>query len=253
MPREASCATGINGDQDDNSCEASGAVYLFRFAVNGWFQEAYIKASDTEPDSIRGGGDAFGTAVALSTDGNTLVVGAPYEDGIADYINGDPTNNGGLDSGAAYLFRFEDNAWFQQAYIKPVNRTRIDSWFHGGVNFGRAVALDADGDTLAVATPNEDSLAKGINGDHTVVGSDYSDISAGAAWVFKFDRTSWQQKAYVKASNADAGDQFGRGLALSADGETLAVGAANENSCATGIDGDQGDNSCVVAGAAYVY
>ena len=47
----------------------------------------------------------------------------------------------------------------------------------------------------------------------------------------------WSQQAYVKASNTDAGDQFGWSVALS--GDTLAVGAHGEDSAGTGIDGDQ--------------
>lgn len=56
-----------------------------------------------------------------------------------------------------------------------------------------------------------------------------------------------------KASNTDPEDFFGFGLALSADGNTLAVGAADEDGGATGIDGNQADNSRQEAGAVYVY
>lgn len=59
--------------------------------------------------------------------------------------------------------------------------------------------------------------------------------------------------SYVKASNTDPHDQFGFSLALSSDGSTLAVDAPNEASAATGIDGDQGDNSAPFAGAVYVF
>jgi hypothetical protein len=62
---------------------------------------------------------------------------------------------------------------------------------------------------------------------------------------------TWSQQAYIKASNTDADDSFGRSVALS--GDTLAVGASLEDSAATGIDGDQSDNSATNAGAVYVY
>src|SRR5258705_6725056 len=61
------------------------------------------------------------------------------------------------------------------------------------------------------------------------------------------------QQAYVKASVTGANDQFGLPVALSADGSTLAVGAAFESSNATGIDGNQADNSALFAGAVYVF
>ena len=72
----------------------------------------------------------------------------------------------------------------------------------------------------------------------------------------------WNQEAYVKASNTDPVDGFGgsgddgggalhSSLALTND--TLAIGALRESSCANGINGNQIDNSCVDAGAVYVY
>lgn len=60
---------------------------------------------------------------------------------------------------------------------------------------------------------------------------------------------------YFKASNTGTSDQFGvyGTVALSADGMTLAVGAMDEDSNATGIGGNQGDNTAVSSGAVYVY
>jgi hypothetical protein len=62
-----------------------------------------------------------------------------------------------------------------------------------------------------------------------------------------------QQQAYVKASNTGANDLFGRAVALSADGNTLAVGAIWEDSAATGVGGNQNDNTAVNAGAVHVF
>ena len=58
-------------------------------------------------------------------------------------------------------------------------------------------------------------------------------------YLFRFDGTSWAQQAYIKASNTEAYDSFGFAVALSADGNTLAVGAPREDSSATGINGDR--------------
>ena len=57
----------------------------------------------------------------------------------------------------------------------------------------------------------------------------------------------------MKASNAEAFDQFGFSVALSADGTTLAVGAYSEKGGATGVGGDQTSNDAGGAGAVYVY
>ena len=76
---------------------------------------------------------------------------------------------------------------------------------------------------------------------------------SGAAYVFTRTGTTWAQQAYIKASNADASDQFGWSLALSNDGNTLGVGAQGEGSAATSINGNQEDNSAADAGAAYVF
>ncbi len=118
-----------------------------------------------------------------------------------------------------------------------------------GDHFGYTVALSDDGTTLAVGTANEASNATGINGNQ----ADNSAAGAGAVYVFTRSAGLWIQQAYVKASNTDAGDAFGYRLALSGDGGTLAVGAAGEDSSATGVGGNQTDNSAVDAGAVYIY
>jgi len=82
-------------------------------------------------------------------------------------------------------------------------------------------------------------------------------VDAGAAYVFTRSGMTWSQQAYMKASNTDGddnvfrGDAFGRSVAIS--GDTLVVGAQREASNATGINGDQSDNSVTTAGAAYVF
>ena len=93
---EASSATGLDGDQTDNTAGSSGAVYVFRRTGTMWEQGAYIKASNT------GGGDNFGSSIALTND--TLAVGASSEDGGAIGINGDGSDNSLVSSGAVYIF-----------------------------------------------------------------------------------------------------------------------------------------------------
>jgi hypothetical protein len=100
-----------------------------------------------------------------------------------------------------------------------------------------------------VGAPYESSSATGINGNQ----ADNSADLAGAAYVFTRTGDIWVQQAYVKAPNTDADDEFGADVAISGDGNTLAVGAFGEASRATGIGGDQTDNTARGAGAAYLY
>ncbi len=145
-PFEDSAATGIDGDQSNNLAPDSGAVYLFTRSGGPWTQQAYVKASNTET------GDWFGTALAFSSDGSTLAIGALQEDSRALGINGDQADNGAIDSGAAYLFTRNGGTWTQQAYIKPSN-TEAGDWF------GVSLSLSNDGHTLAVGSPLKDNPA----------------------------------------------------------------------------------------------
>ncbi len=96
----------------------------------------------------------------------------------------------------------------------------------------------------------EDSDAKVIGGNE----NNNSAADAGAVYVFSRSETTWNQQAYVKASNTDAGDHFGSSVSLSSDGNTLAVGARGEASKAKGIiDGDEDNNEASNAGAVYVF
>ena len=138
------------------------------------------------------------------------------------------------------------SAFAQTAYVKASNSgTWVD-------RFGNSVALSGDGTTLAVGALGEASAATGVNGDET----DTRDIwrDAGAVYVFTRDGAgTWSQQAYVKASNTDIFDVFGSSVALSGGGTTLAVGAVFEDSGATGVNGDETDNSANHSGAVYIF
>ena len=71
--------------------------------------------------------------------------------------------------------------------------------------------------------------------------------------MFTRSGSTWSQQAYVKASNTGVNDLFGTSVALSGDGNTLAVGANGEGGNATGINGNQADNAASQSGAVYVY
>ena len=232
---EDSNAIGINGDQTNNSASFAGAVYVFIKSGGVWSQQAYIKASNAE------NGDRFGT-VSLSDDGNTLAVGAGFEDSNATGINGSQGNNGsGLTSGAVYIFERSGTTWTQAAYVKASNTGNNDL-------FGRSLCISGDGNTLVVGALQEDSNATGVNGNETNNLADQS----GAVYIFKNNAGTWSQQTYLKASNAEANDSFSSAIVISDNGNTLAVSANLEDSNAVGINGDQSNNSATFSGAVYI-
>jgi len=227
----------------------AGAAYVFVRSGGSWSQQARLVAGDAAAD------DWFGHSVAL--DGDTVLVGAPYED------------EGSKDAGAAYVFVRNGGSWNQQAKLMALDAKPYD-WF------GYSVALD--GDTVLVGAPYEatggsaagaayvfvrgggiwgqqDKLTAAdaaagdqfggsvaLDGDTAVVGAPYEDEGgsvAGAAYVFVRGNGVWGQQAKLTAGDAEAGDGFGWSVAL--DGDTALVGAPYED--------DGGSN----AGAAYVF
>ena len=232
---EASSATGINGDQISNLSGNSGAAYVFVRSGSTWSQQAYIKASNTSP------GDQFGVSLAVSNDGNTLAVGAILEDSAATGIDGLQSNDDMTMSGAVYVFTRSGSDWSQEAYVKSSNSGVQDF-------FGESLEMSGDGDTLVVGANGEASGSVGINADETDDGSSRS----GATYVFTRSGSSWSQQAYIKASNAQTGDEFGVSLSLSDDGDKLVVGAKLEDSLSSGINGDD-DSGASDSGAAYVF
>ena len=238
-------AVGASGQFSGNS-----RVYLFDYDGANWSQQQVVTASNIDVH------DNFGLAVALSGDGNTLAVGANREDSNAVGINGGATaetDNSMTDAGAAYVFSFDGSTWSQQAYIKASNPDAQDY-------FGHVVALNADGNTLVVTATGEDSAGTGINSG---MQDDNSMTDAGAAYVFVRDAGgAWTQQAYIKASNTQAGDVFGGSfwakygsstLGLSADGNTLVIGAPGEGGLVSGLQADQTDDNGGDNGAGYVF
>lgn len=231
-PFEDSNTTGINSTPNDLVNE-SGAAYVFRYSAGAWSQQAYIKASNT------GDSDQFGWSVYLSDDGNVLAVSGRYEDSSTTGVNTTP-DDGALDSGAVYIFRFTGGSWAEEAYLKASNTG-------AGDYFGWSVALSSAGDSLAVSAREEDSSSVGINSV-----PDEGAADAGAVYMFHYDNGVWGQQAYVKASNTGAGDRFGVSVALGKNGEVLAVGAFFEDSSTTGIDSTSNE-SAANAGATYIF
>lgn len=153
-------------------------------------------------------------------------------------VNGNQADNSASGSGAAYVFTRNGTVWTQQAYLKASNA-------QAGDLFGVDVAIS--GDTLVVGATGEASSAAGVNRNQANNGA----AGSGAAYVFTRSGTAWTQQAYLKASNTDAGDNFGSRVAI--EGDTIAVSAIREASRAGGVDGDQANDDIAAAGAVYVF
>lgn len=179
-------------------------------------------------------GDNFGFNLNLS--GDLMVVGAPLDDSAGVDNGGNPLEERLTDSGAAYVFRRENNSWRMEAYLKASNPG-------AGDRFG--VDVDVDGSLIVIGANAEDSSTPGVNSE-----SNNSATNAGAAYVFEFINGSWKEVAYLKASNPDPEDAFGNSVAIS--GRTVVVGAFLEDSSGFGVDSTP-DNSTDAAGAAYIF
>lgn len=215
---EASAATTINGDASDNTAPQRGAAFVYVRSGNTWSQQAYLKASVTTA--------RFGSSVAIS--GDTIVVGAANDSTAASV------------AGGAYVFVRNGNTWTEQAFLSADNADPADFFGDAG--------LAIDGDTIAVGAPDEDSNTTGVS----PTGSTNNDAArAGAVYVFTRNTGVWTQQAYLKASNTGAGDTFGESISLS--GETLVVGASEEDSDGQGVDAPQNNENGSRSGAAYVF
>ena len=213
-----------------------------------------------------------GMSVALSSDGNTALVGAPLEQvGANGY------------QGAAYVFTRSGGIWSQQARITDANGATAD-------NLGYAVSLSSDGNTALIGIPGKVrapdffgnngsigavfiytrsgtiwsqeaqitpsdgvggdnfgwSVAMSSNGGVALIGAPYKVIAGrknqGAAYVFTRSGTTWSQMTRLSAVDGAANDLFGKSVALSSDGTTLLIGANGKDI-----------NNLNTQGAAYVF
>jgi hypothetical protein len=119
-----------------------------------------------------------------------------------------------------------------------------------------SASISDDGNTVLVGSLDEDCLATGVNppeANTTCIDDVKFDRSVGAAYVFVRSGSTWQQQAFIKASNSGENDWFGSRLTMSGDGNTLAIPAQLEDSDAKGINGDQKNDRATEAGAVYVF
>lgn len=171
---------GAPGDNDGGTSDV-GSAYVFIRTGSVWTQQAKLI-----PMSGGAADDQFGASVAIS--GDTVLVGAPY-----DNIAGD------VDRGAAFVFTRSGTTWTQQMRLLATAGAAGDI-------FGWSVAL---------------------SGDTAVVGAYQADVGAngnqGSAYLFVRSGTSWTQQAQLTAAEGAASDFFGWSVA--AFGDKVMVGA----------------------------
>ena len=223
----------VGATGDDDLKDDAGAAYVFVRDGETWSEQVKLNASDAV------NGDAFGNAVAL--DGTTGVIGAVGDnfpdgnsgsayvferdgavwteqtkifasDGVPDNLFGNAVairgdyiiagmsrdDDEGEDAGSAYVFVREAGLWSQQTKLTASDAT-------AGDEFGNAVAID--GVYAVVGAPGNDDGGEG----------------AGSVYVFRRDGATWNEQAEITASDGEAGDEFGKAVAVS--GITALVGA----------------------------
>lgn len=234
----AALAIGASGEAV-NTANGAGAVHFYTRSGPNWSYGTRITASTAQ------GSASFGYSIALSTDGATLAAGARFEDSAS----ADPLDPVISSTGAAYVYDISGSTATETAHLKASNAGEFD-------NFGSSIDLSGDGNTLAVTALGESGGSAGVSGP-----TDDTLSSSGAAYVFTRAAAAWSERSYVKSSNPETDDQFGFSVALNADGSTLVVGATDEDSAATGLNGNQLDDCAAVtetncannSGAAYIY
>jgi len=240
----------IGAPNDDDTASNSGSAYIFRRVGNSWVQEAKLTASDAASD------DDFGTSVSIS--GDYAIIGAPYND------------DGGSNSGSAYIFKRSGPSWTQEAKLTAQDAVAGDL-------FGWSVAISGDDVIIGSYLDDDDGNGSGsayiysrngsiwvlqskltandasisdlfgysvsISGNYAAIGSlldDHSNVSdAGSAYIFRRSNGTWSQHRKLIANDPDQVDLFGFSVSIS--GTTAVIGAYS--------DDDNGSNS----GSAYVY
>ncbi|WEL21427.1 ABC-type Fe3+-hydroxamate transport system, periplasmic component [Halorhabdus sp. BNX81] len=166
-------------------------------------QTTKLSAGDGDAD------DSLGQSVAVSGDGSTVVVGTNTDE--------DPNGRG---SGSAYVYSNAGGSWIQEAKLAPTDGD-LEDWF------GMSVTISGDGSIAIIGAPGDE---------------DPNGPTAGSAYVFTKAGEDWTRETKLAASDGDAGDRFGRSVAISGDGSTAIIGAS--------WDADPNGTS---AGAAYVF
>jgi IPT/TIG domain/FG-GAP repeat len=192
--------TALVGAPADNGY--AGAVWVFARSGSEWVQQGpKLMAGEggaggescEETPSASGGEEGpecgFGRALAISADGNTVLVGAPRQD---------------EQQGAAWVFTRSEGKWSRTSELTGAGETAEG-------RFGRAVALSGDGNTALVSAP----------GDQAGHGRAWVFARSGSSWS--------QQGESLAGAGEDGEGHFGASIALSVDGSTALIGAPGDN------------------------
>jgi hypothetical protein len=163
---------------------AAGHVRVYEWSGTAWTQ----KGTDIDGEMPT---DWSGYAVSLSSDANTVAIGAPSN-------NASGTSQ--ISIGHVRVYNWNGTSWIQKG-------TDIDGE-SAGDDSGTALSLSADGNTLAIGAPK--NAGTGTNSGHVR--------------VYNWNGTSWAQKG-LDIDGEATGDRCGNSLSISADGNTLAIGA----------------------------
>ena len=209
---KAGISVAISGDGRTLAVGAPGKYYSDSYSVGKYDRPGYVKVYYKQFDlsgwkwklveTFTGNevGDKFGTAVSMSEDGKTLAIGSP-----GYYANDDRP-------GYTRVYIREDDKWVQLG--EDIEGEAV------GDRSGWSVSLSSDGKTVAIGAKSNDG--NGDNSGHvrvyTVVESD-GDSSNVA---------SWKQVGQDIDGEAE-GDHSGQSVSLSADGRTVAIGAAGND------------------------
>ena len=182
-------STAIVSGYGDNAF--AGAAWVFTRDKGVWSQEG-SKLVGTGA----AGGARFGKSVAVSGEGNTAIVGAPYDN---------------ANTGAAWVFTRSGGVWSQ------LGSKLVGTGAVGAAEQGWSVAISADGATA-------------------IVGGAFDDSDAGAAWVYTRNGGVWsQQGGKLVGAGAVGGAAQGYSVAISADGSTAILGGVADNSFAGAV------------------
>jgi hypothetical protein len=165
---------------------AAGSAVVYIRSGTTWTLNQRLTASDAAQS------DSFGGSVALSSDGNTALIGAKNK-----------SVGGQIFAGAAYVFSRSGATWTEQQKLTASDPANRDL-------FGGNVALSADGNTALIS-----AMQKSVG----------STVGSGAAFVFNRSGTAWTQEQELTNPRNAAFDLFGASVALSGDGNTALVGA----------------------------
>ena len=150
--------------------------------------------------------DFFGSSLATAANGRVLLAGKPGHDVSTQDSAASDNDDNVFDAGAAELLFTVDNDWFSAAEL-----TQDSPSFNS--QFGFAVAADNSGDTVVVGAPSDSS-------ERDLAGAAYVFIRAGETWI---------QSAILAPGQARAFARFGHSVAISDDGQLIAVGAPGDS------------------------